>query len=366
MLNHAKREHPAEASNPAQIVQIGVIQIDTVGVSEHPASPTRTLPVESIKQTPVTTCRTGIRTRNASDVCISRRELPVRLQVQVGRQCSFSLAQPPREVDHLPAVPSYLSWLTFISWAYLAFCTGSALFIVADFFRGHRQRIWIMHLVWPITALYLGPLAVLLYTSTRPLSLSGSPQPKGRFRELMKKADPTREQGAVAVSHCGAGCVLGNIIGEVTLFAVGGSVAAYVAGSDFATRVVTDFALAYVLGIFFQYFTIVRIRSRSRGKGILLAMRADTISILAFQTGVFGWMALSHFVFFTGPHRIHPNLAVFWFMMQIAMIFGWLAAYPANVWLLKKRWKEKMPTYPNLEVMESVEVIQAQSPGKIA
>lgn len=223
-----------------------------------------------------------------------------------------------------------------------------------------------MHLVWPITALYLGPLAVLLYASTRPLSLSGSPQPKGRFRELMKKADPTREQGAVAASHCGAGCVLGDIIAEATLFAVGGSLATYVAGSEFATRVVTGFVLAYVLGIFFQYFTIVPMRSLPRGKGILLAMRADTIAIVAFEIGVFAWMALAHFVFFPHPHPIHPNLAVFWFMMQIAMIVGWFTAYPANVWLLKKRWKEKMPTYPNLEVMESVEVIETQSPGKTA
>lgn len=263
-------------------------------------------------------------------------------------------------------MPSYLSWLTFISWAYLAFCIGSALFIVADFFRGHRQQMWIMHLVWPITALYLGPLAVLLYTSTRPLSLSGSPQPKGKFRELMKKADPTREQGAVAVSHCGAGCVVGDIIGETALFAIGGSVAVFVADSEFATRVVTDFALAYVVGILFQYFTIVPLRGVAPGKGILLAMRADTISILAFQIGMFAWMALSHFVFFPAPRSIHPNLAVFWFMMQIAMIVGWFTAYPANVWLLKKRWKEKMPTYPNLEVMESVEVLETQSPSQTA
>ena len=263
-------------------------------------------------------------------------------------------------------MPSYLSWLTFISWAYLAFCIGSALFIIADFFRGHRQRMWIMHLVWPITALYLGPLAVLLYTSTRPLSLSGTPQPKGKFRELMKKADPTREQGAVAVSHCGAGCVVGDIIGETTLFAIGGSVAVFVAGSEFATRVVIDFALAYLLGILFQYFTIVPMRGVPPGKGILLAMRADTISILAFQIGMLAWMALSHFVFFPAPRRIHPDLAVFWFMMQIAMIVGWFTAYPANVWLLKKRWKEKMPTYPNLEVMESVEVLETQSPSKTA
>ncbi|HEX6802547.1 MAG TPA: DUF4396 domain-containing protein [Terriglobales bacterium] len=263
-------------------------------------------------------------------------------------------------------MPAYLSWLTFISWAYLAFCIGSASFMVADFFRGHRQRMWIMHLVWPVTALYLGPMAVLLYASTRPLTLSESPQPKGRFRELMKKASPTREQVAVAVSHCGAGCVLGDIIGEATLFVAGGSLSTRVAGSDFATRVVFDFILAYILGIVFQYFTIIPMQSRKPGKGILAAMRVNTISILAFEFGMFAWMALSRFVLFPVPRRIHPNVAVFWFMMQIAMIVGWFTAYPANVWLLRKGWKEKMPTYPSLEVMENVEVIQTQSPGKAA
>jgi hypothetical protein len=36
-------------------------------------------------------------------------------------------------------------------------------------------------------------------------------------------------------------------------------------------------------------------------------------------------------------------------MMQIAMIIGWATSYPANVWLIRKGWKEKMPMYPSME-----------------
>ena len=72
-------------------------------------------------------------------------------------------------------------------------------------------------------------------------------------------------------------------------------------------------------------------------------MRADTISIPAFEVGMFIWMALTRFVFFPEPRRIHPNMAVFWFMMQIAMIIGWVTGYPANAWLIEKGWKEKIP-----------------------
>jgi hypothetical protein len=31
------------------------------------------------------------------------------------------------------------------------------------FARGHRQKMWIMEAVWPVTALYFGPLAWWAY-----------------------------------------------------------------------------------------------------------------------------------------------------------------------------------------------------------
>ena len=54
--------------------------------------------------------------------------------------------------------------------------------------------------------------------------------------------------------------------------------------------------------------------------------------LIAFEIGLFGWMAVPYFLLF--PH--HPPAVetnVFWFMMQIGMMLGLLTSYPAN-WLL--------------------------------
>ncbi|BAY10011.1 DUF4396 domain-containing protein [Calothrix sp. NIES-2098] len=39
---------------------------------------------------------------------------------------------------------------------------------------------------------------------------------------------------------------------------------------------------------------------------------------------------------------IFPNNPVFWFMMQIGMVCGFLTSYPVNWWLLSKKIKEVM------------------------
>jgi hypothetical protein len=207
--------------------------------------------------------------------------------------------------------------------------------------------MWVMNLVWPITALYFGPVTLWLYYRTRPIAKKGAPMADEQRKKEAKKMPPTREQISTAVFHCGAGCTLGDIIGEGGLFVVGGAV--FIAGSEFATKLFIDLLLAYVFGIFFQYFTIAPMRGLGFLEGVKAAVRADTISILAFEVGMFGWMAITRFVLFPEP-RVHPNSAVFWFMMQIAMIVGWATAYPANIFLLSKGWKEKMPQYATKDI----------------
>jgi hypothetical protein len=55
---------------------------------------------------------------------------------------------------------------------------------------------------------------------------------------------------------------------------------------------------------------------------------------------MYGWMAIATFGIF--GHEIEKNNPVFWFMMQIAMLSGFLTSFPVNAWLLKKGIKEKM------------------------
>jgi hypothetical protein len=42
-------------------------------------------------------------------------------------------------------------------------CASAPLILVDILGRGRRQRIWIMDVVWPLTALYTGPLGWLAY-----------------------------------------------------------------------------------------------------------------------------------------------------------------------------------------------------------
>jgi len=99
--------------------------------------------------------------------------------------------------------------------------------------------------------------------------------------------------------------------------------------------------LAWLLGIAFQYFTIKPMRNLSPVQGLIAAVKADTLSILTFEIGLFGWMALIYYVLFPHPH-LKPSEPVYWFMMQVGMILGYFTSYPMNRFLVKWGTKEAM------------------------
>lgn len=246
-------------------------------------------------------------------------------------------------------VQQYPEWLHVVSWASLIIAFACSAIIILDELR-HPQKMTVMNFVWPITGLYFGPVAVWAYyrvasktTKQHMLQMKahGGSDMEHKKDEI-KNNPPTRTQIAVAVSHCGAGCVLGDIGGEWLIYATGMSFA----GGLFQTRLVVDFVLAWGFGIVYQYFTIAPMRGLPFGKGILAAIKADTISIVAFQIGMSIWMALTYYILFPSPH-LKTNEAASWFMMQIAMVVGYFTSYPANAWLLKKGLKEKMPDMPD-------------------
>ena len=105
-----------------------------------------------------------------------------------------------------------------------------------------------------------------------------------------------------------------------------------------------DYLVAWAIGVAFQYFTIAPMRGLSPGKGIWQAMKADTASITSWQVGMYGWMAVAHFWIFGSllGEKLKVTSWEFWFMMQVAMHFGFLTSYPVNWWLIRKGVKEKM------------------------
>jgi hypothetical protein len=226
-------------------------------------------------------------------------------------------------------------WLIVLAWVALASGFASAGWILDDTYRrGHRQPMRVMEAVWPITALYFGPAAVWGYRRF------GMPMTPRWQCEHQREAPPEKPRWAgiaVDVSHCGAGCTLGDIIAEFVVFGLGVTMA----GIALFPELIGDYIAAVILGVVFQYFAIAPMRGLSFRNGMVAAVKADIISLSAFEVGLFGWMALMAFVFFPDPH-LHPDNAVYWFLMQIGMIMGFATAWPANVWLIRSGVKEPM------------------------
>lgn len=230
------------------------------------------------------------------------------------------------------------TWLTIIAWISIAAAFMSAAAIVYDIYgRGLRQHVRVMEAVWPISALYLGPLGLLVYARI------GRPRRPPAANRQGGDEEPEWHGVFISASHCGAGCALGDLVGEWAVFA--GAVT--IAGVTLWPEYLIDFALAYAFGILFQYLAIRPMSNLSPRRAISDAIKAETLSIIAFQLGMFAWMALVYFVLFTEPH-LSPAHAAYWLMMQIAASIGLATSFPANIWLVRHGVKHAMerPTIP--------------------
>ncbi|MGI8962168.1 MAG: DUF4396 domain-containing protein [Bryobacteraceae bacterium] len=227
-------------------------------------------------------------------------------------------------------------WLILLAIASIAMAAVSFAVIAVELTR-HPQKMWIMNVVWPLTALYGGPIAVYAYFKAGRLSSKESvEQAKKRGEENPGKAKPFWQIVGVGVTHCGSGCTLGDILAEWIVFAA----PITIFGQKMFGSWVLDFVFAYLLGVAFQYFTITPMKNLPPGEGLWAAIKADTLSLTAWQVGMYGWMAVSVFLIF--GHEIPKTSPVFWFMMQIAMLVGFVTSYPVNWWLIRKGVKEAM------------------------
>ena len=234
--------------------------------------------------------------------------------------------------------------LKVFAWISLGIAFLCALWIAADETR-RPQKMGVMNVVWPISALYFSVLAVWAYFRWGvPKSKQAMEQhndkhgsTRGKQGDGEEDSSPTASQVAVGTSHCGAGCAIADVICEFWIAAAGVTLF----GSMLLAEYAIDFAAAWSLGIVFQYFSIKPMRNLTPGQGIVAAIKADTLSILAFQVGMYGWMALVHFLLFPAPH-LDPFDPRYWLMMQVGMICGFATSYPMNWWLIRAGLKEAM------------------------
>ena len=240
-------------------------------------------------------------------------------------------------------------WLHLLAWFMLAAGGFCALIAAYDVFR-RPQHMAVMNVVWPTTALFGGPLTLWAYYRYGRLASRETV----RAAAETGAAPPSRTQTPFAVMvgkgalHCGSGCMIGDIAAEWLAFLAPSVAVALGWHWLFADKMYAvwalDFLFAFALGIVFQYFAIVPMRKLSPLEGVVAAVKTDALSLMAWQIGMYGFMAFAQLYLFGSllGRRAEVDTPEFWFMMQIAMIAGFVTAYPVNRWLIGRGLKEKM------------------------
>ena len=191
-------------------------------------------------------------------------------------------------------------WLTTLSWVFVTVSVLSAAALAFDIFgRGHRQPSRTMDVVWPVSALYLGPIAVALYARW------GRPRSTPRV--------------AVGGLAGGAASALAHLVG-VPLVVLSGLT---IAGIDLWPM---------ILVIAFIAVALLAATEVTAGKPLGIAAFVGLVTVLAFDIGMGGWMLLLHF---TENMPSASNIA-FWFLMQLGIVLGTLTALPVVRWLRRQ------------------------------
>ncbi len=240
-------------------------------------------------------------------------------------------------------------WLTTLS--IISLCIGGlcALIILCDLAL-RPQHMWVMNIVWPVTALFGTFLAVWAYFRYGTLASKPAVEEAERRGQKPpnKRLTPFPMMVGKGTTHCGSGCALGDLCAEWLVFFVPVVAAWFGYKTLFEHKIfavwIVDYLFAFAFGVAFQYFTIKPMRELSIGRGLIEAVKADALSLTAWQVGMYGFMAVAHFWIFKSllGRELKVHSAAFWFMMQIAMLAGFVTSYPVNWWLIRREIKEKM------------------------
>ncbi len=216
-------------------------------------------------------------------------------------------------------------WVHPVATVFVALAVLTAVAVAYDIYgRGHHQPVRSMEAVWALSALWLGPIALPLYARTgRPRSQKWqSEHPTGGGLGLSAAAASGGLPG-------GAASLVGHVLGVPLVLAAGWSLF----GVDMFAMIAVIAVLAIAMLFAFEYATVDR--RDVGGKTVGAALLVATLTVLAFDLGMGGWMLVLHF------NELMPPLTSvnFLFLMQVGIVLGFLTGYPVVALLLKRGTK---------------------------
>ncbi len=199
----------------------------------------------------------------------------------------------------------------------------SFLFVLIDIFVTTPEAT-VMKWAFVILTAFTGPVGAFFYVLAcrEPIKGTHEQYVSVRWRQVVG-----------STMHCAAGDGIGIIVGAAI-------------GAALTLTFWPDFALEYVLGFsfgwgYFQAFAMKDMADGDYRKSLKMTFLPEFLSMNCLMSGM---LLVSKFWM---PHVAggdDPGQPQFWFIMSIALLGGFIAAYPMNWWMVANHMKHGMIT----------------------
>lgn len=210
----------------------------------------------------------------------------------------------------------------------------SFLFVVFDVWRSTPESA-VLKWAFVILTAFTGPLGAFFYVlgCREPVPGTHEEYVAARWRQVLG-----------STMHCVAGDGIGIIAGAAV-------------GAGLALSFWPDFVFEYVLGFgfgwaFFQAFAMRDMADGSYLRSLKMTFLSELLSMNLLMTGM---LLTSRFAMLHVVGGDNPGRPQFWFIMSMALIVGFVCAYPINWWLVVNHMKHGMLTVRRAARPEPVE-----------
>ena len=214
--------------------------------------------------------------------------------------------------------------IDFIVHIWLIVALLSACFVGYDQFR-HNPEAPVMKWGFVLVTLYMGPIGLLLYVMA-----DKEPRP-GTHEQFVQ---PLWKQGVGSTVHCVAGDATGIILaGAVTAFL----------GLPMWVDLIVEYVAGFTFGLLI--FQSLFMRRMMGGTYLENVKRTFLPELLSMNTMMAAMAPVMVFLMMGRDMRaMWPGETLFWFVMSLGVVAGFMIAYPINVWLVAKKLKHGLMT----------------------
>jgi hypothetical protein len=199
----------------------------------------------------------------------------------------------------------------------------SFLFVVIDIWRSTPESP-VLKWAFVILTAFTGPLGVFFYVFGCREAIRGTHDAfiAARWRQVLG-----------STMHCVAGDGIGIVVGAAL-------------GSVLALSFWPDFLLEYALGFGFgwAFFQAFAMRDMAGGSYLVSLRMTFLPELLSMNLLMTGMVLTSSFAMMRVGGADDPTRPQFWFIMSMALIAGFVCAYPINWWLVANHMKHGMLT----------------------